>query len=126
MIKPIIFTLSLLILGQSCATKQKTELQRKSSKLVYSLITKDSVGVESHFSEKLKKSINGEMFIKAVASLERERGDMQAIEFIKNNENSDFYSIQMKDRKIPLKFQFSPSGRLDSIWINDVSLNKER
>lgn len=118
-------TALLFILGQSCATSQKTNVTRPSSKVVYSLMTKDSVGLESVFSDDLKKSLKGEMLLKAFSSVEKQKGDMQAIEFNQTNGDSDLYSIRMKKGKVPLKLKFNSSNQLENVWINDVAMKRE-
>lgn len=115
---------AMLIFGQSCATNKKQSVNRPSSKVVYSLITKDKVGLESNFSDDLKKSLSGEMLIKAFNSVEKYKDDMQAIEFMNSRGKEDSYVIRMKHGEAPIRFRFNEKNQLDKVWINDVALMK--
>jgi hypothetical protein len=113
-----------LFLTQSCSTMDKKQANRPSSKVVYSLMTKDTVGLESVFSKDLRKSLKGEMMLKAFSSVQKERGDMEALEFIETKGNMDIYSIRMKKGKVPLRLQFNANNQLENVWINEVAMKR--
>lgn len=116
--------LLLAMLTTSCSTTNPAA-HTTSSKTIYSMMIKDHVGIESRFSEELMKSLDGNMVIRALASVEKRKGDLEGIEFVKSTKNVTVYDMHMKKGKVTLKLLFNDANQIENIWMDDIALNKK-
>ena len=105
----------------SCATTPNTT-QRISSKVVYSLMVKDGHGIEANFSEELKAGLKGDMVLKALAAVEKQKGELEGIEFLKDEGMTTFYDIHKKKGNAKLKLVFNKKNQLEEVWIDQTPL----
>lgn len=112
----------LLVLIQSCATKTKTSVNPSSSKFVYSLMAKDNVGLNAIFSKNLQKTMKGKILINALLSLQKENGEMKAIELVESSAGTDSFVIKMKSGEVPLRVHYSKNNKVDEIWLDNKVL----
>lgn len=115
-------TVFALLFGQSCASKKTSEQDPTTTKFVYSLMTKDSVALESLFNSKLKRSLKGDMLLKAIKSVGK--GEMSGIELKSATDNMAFYDIKTKGASVPLKVLFDKNNKIENIWINKKALGR--
>lgn len=113
----------ILLVSFSCATTSPNA-HRASSKIVYSLMIKDPIGIETYFSKELKSQLSGEMVIKALSAVQKDKGKLEGIEYIKTTGNNTWYDIHMKQGKVPLKLSFNEKNQIQKLWINNTSLTK--
>ncbi len=116
--------LLLAMLTTSCSTTNPAA-HTTSSKTIYSMMIKDHVGIESRFSEELMKNLDGNMVIRALASVEKRKGDLEGIEFVKSSKNITLYNMHMKNGKVSLKLLFNDDNQIENIWMDEIALNKK-
>jgi len=124
MTKQITLLALTLLLTFSCSTTNP-RAHRTSSKIVYSLMIKDPVGIESYFSKELKDQLSGDMVIKALAAVQKNKGKLEGIEYIKTAGNDTWYDIHLKQGKVPLKLTFNKKNQIEKLWIDNTPLVKE-
>lgn len=117
---PLLILITLF--AQSCATSNQDKAPPMSSKFVYSVMTKDHVALNSIFSDNLKRSLKGEMLLKAIKSAGK--GEMKGIEFVESKGNMASYNVQMSEGSFPLKVEFDEGNRVDNVWINKKKINR--
>jgi hypothetical protein len=125
MLKSIAIFFTLLTLITSCGSSSKNQTNPTSSKLVYSLMAKDNVGLNAIFSDELKKHLKGEMMINALTALQKTKGEMKAIELMESQGNTSTYSIKMKRGESPLKVSYNENNQVDKIWLDNKVLGKK-
>ncbi len=117
-------TILLLIPFIAACSTTSSSAHRTSSKVIYSIMVKDAAGLESYFSEDLKKQLKGDMVLQALKAAQKNKGEMEGIEFIKGDGKVELYDIHMKNGEIPLKLIFNDKNKIKKIWINDIALMK--
>ncbi len=124
-LKSIALFFTLTTLMASCGSATKSEANPTSSKLVYSLMAKDNVGLNAIFSDDLKKKLQGEMLINALTSLQKQKGELTGIEHLQTKGNTSSYSIKMKNGESPLKVTYNSNNQVEKIWLDNKPLAKK-